>query len=150
MIPISLTPAALVAYQSPPVVEAKRWYWCNQKNSTHHLNIEIKVDGQRVGNFVFPLRLGEVSKIPDETKQRIAEYHFDLKPIPNRDFRGVTKGRVEGNFWVALATNDGIDFGHSWVCQRKIILHEMVPVTVGKNDLIQGDGIQISINWLPK
>ncbi len=125
-----------------------RYFWCAKDQAQYTLNLVVRIDGKEVTQIQIPLAKAKPDNMPEDDQQKIAEYHFLLKKRGNREFRGVSNGSVEGNFWIGLARNNEIELGHSWVCGHKVILHEMLQFVVGKPESYSGSGIQICATWL--
>jgi hypothetical protein len=124
-----------------------RFFWCTDDQAQFILSLRVKVDGKIVGQFSIPVAKAKREEIPIEDPQKIAAYHFQLVKRGKRKFRGVSQGPIEGNFWVGLATDTEIHFGHSWVCGNQIVLHEILPFTIGEKTSYDGSGVQILATW---
>ena len=148
----------LASSQPPPEVQKRmneinnrpRYFWSSKNQAQYTLNLAVLVDGESVTRIRIPVAKAERDDIPEGDQQKVADYHFYLKKRGNRKFRGVSDGPIEGNFWIGLATDTEIDIGHSWVCGNKIILHEMLPCTVGKTEIYSGSGVLIRATWVKR
>jgi len=144
-----------VSAQPPPDVQKMmdeinsrpRYFWCTPSQAQFTLNLVVLVDGKVVGHFSIPVAKAKPEEIPVDEHQKIAEYHFQLAKRGKRKFRGVSQGAIEGNFWVGMGTDTEIDFGHSWVCGNKIVLHEMLHFPVGKQASYKDSGVQVDATW---
>jgi hypothetical protein len=124
-----------------------RYFWCDTKQAQFILNILVKVDGKVVGSFSIPVAKANREEIPIQDPQKIAEYRFQLTKMGKRKFRGISHGPIEGNFWVGLATDTEMHFGHSWIQGDKILLHEILPFTVNEPAIYSRSGVKIQATW---
>ena len=127
------------------------WHWTDDEHAERFIIFETTVDGKLIATAKFPVTRIARGDVKPDPKQKIFEYKFVLHGKKGRTFRGIAKGKVEGNIWEAGMERNGILFGVSWVTKDNIMMNTLHLAVLDETNVSeQGRGVHFKTYWQPK
>ncbi len=124
------------------------WHWTDDEHAERFIIFETTVDGKLITAARFPVSRLARGEVKADPKQKVFEYYFDLHKKKGRTFRGIVKGKVEGNIWEAGMEKDGIIFGVSWVTKNYIMMNTLHMAVLDETNVSeQGKGVYFKTYW---
>jgi hypothetical protein len=101
LLPITLLFAVSNGYSETEIKESQQsdviWHWTDDEHAERYIIFETTVDSKLIATAKFPVSRLTRGEVKPDPKQKIFEYNFVLHKKKGRSFRGIAKGKVEGN-----------------------------------------------------